>query len=324
MSEENITTTNTDHLIDLGDKLRHAANEIDNIKNSFVKNTEELNKIKTLLDVEKLDEINGIIEKFEVQVIEAEKRKEEAFKGAKKYSEELEKEKERLIKLWDAYKNQEEELTKTEKKLQDLEERNLELNKSKKQIEDDYATRIQTLNKKINENEEIVTKFSEYKNKIDSLNKIQEQYEYETQNLKNVVKTKDSEIDTLKQQVEKYKDYEKYSDYKEKFDELTSQYEKEKERLTKLYNLYEETESECKILKQENKDWQSWFNSNKEIFDKLFSNTPPTSNSPEVKQKDQSFEENEDDNKKEKIANDTIDKTTAKSKNKKRKLILRK
>lgn len=324
MSEENITTTNTDHLIDLGDKLRHAANEIDNIKNSFVKNTEELNKIKTLLDVEKLDEINGIIEKFEVQVIEAEKRKEEAFKGAKKYSEELEKEKERLIKLWDAYKNQEEELTKTEKKLQDLEERNLELNKSKKQIEDDYATRIQTLNKKINENEEIVTKFSEYKNKIDSLNKIQEQYEYETQNLKNVVKTKDSEIDTLKQQVEKYKDYEKYSDYKEKFDELTSQYEKEKERLTKLYNLYEETESECKILKQENKDWQSWFNSNKEIFDKLFSNTPPTSNSPEVKQKDRSFEENEDDNKKEKIANDTIDKTTAKSKNKKRKLILRK
>ena len=31
MSEENITTTNTDHLIDLGEKLRHAANEIDNI-----------------------------------------------------------------------------------------------------------------------------------------------------------------------------------------------------------------------------------------------------------------------------------------------------
>ena len=44
MSEENITTTNTDHLIDLGEKLRHAANEIDNIKNSFVKNTEDLNK----------------------------------------------------------------------------------------------------------------------------------------------------------------------------------------------------------------------------------------------------------------------------------------
>jgi chromosome segregation ATPase len=324
MSEENITTTNTDHLIDLGDKLRHAANEIDNIKNSFVKNTEELNRIKTLLDVEKLDEINGIIEKFEVQVIEAEKRKEEAFKGAKKYSEELEKEKERLIKLWDAYKNQEEELTKTESKLQDLEEQNLEINKSKKQLEEDYSTRIQTLNKKINENEEIVTKFNEYKNKIDDFNKKQEQYEYENQNLKNIVKTKESEIDTLKQDIEKYKDYEKYSDYKEKFDELTIQYEKEKERLTKLYNLYEETESECKTLKQENKDWQSWFNSNKEIFDKLFSKTPPISNSPETKQNDQSLEENEGFDKKEESSNETDDKTTKKAKNKKRKLTLRK
>jgi chromosome segregation ATPase len=323
MSEENITTTNTDHLIDLGDKLRHAANEIDNIKNSFVKNTEDLNKIKTLLDVEKLDEINGIIEKFEVQVIEAEKRKEEAFKGAKKYSEELEKEKERLIKLWDAYKNQEEELTKTEKKIQDLEEQNLELNKSNKQIEEDYSTRIQTLNKKIDENEEIVTKFNEYKNKIDEFNKIQEQLEYDNKNLNNVVKTKENEINTLNQEIVKYKEYEKYSEYKDKFDELTLQYEKEKERLTKLYNLYEETESECKILKQENKDWQSWFNSNKEIFDKLFSSTPPISNSKEVKESNMPQDKNGDKSKEVNSSDENVNKTT-KKKNKKRKLILKK
>ncbi|MFE3845808.1 hypothetical protein ACFL1L_02980 [Thermoplasmatota archaeon] len=323
MSEENITTTNTDHLIDLGDKLRHAANEIDNIKSSFVKNTEDLNKIKTLLDVEKLDEINGIIERFEGQVIEAEKRKDEAFKGAKKYSEELEKEKERLIKLWDAYKNQEEELTKTEKKIQDIEEQNFELNQSKKQLEGDYTTRIETLNKKINENEEKIVQFDEYKNKIEEYNKSHEQFEYENQNLKNTVKTKESAIESLQEQVNKYKEYEKFLEYKNKFDELTIQYEKEKERLTKLYNLYEETESECKNLKEENKGWQNWFDSNKEIFNKLFSTTPPVSNSSEIKQNNKTVVKNDINNNKEETTNISENKST-KTKNKKRKLILRK
>lgn len=320
MSEENITTTNTDHLIDLGDKLRHAANEIDNIKSSFVKNTEDLNKIKTLLDVEKLDEINGIIEKFEGQIIEAEKRKEEAFRGAKKYSEELEKEKERLIKLWDAYKNQEEELTKSEKKVQDFEEQILEISTSKNQIEEDYKTRMETLNKKIQENEEKIIQFDNYKNKIEEYNKIQDKFEYENQNLKDTIKTKDGTIESLQEQINKYKEYEKYSEYKDKFDELTLQYDKEKERLTKLYNLYEETESECKNLKEENKGWQDWFDSNKEIFNKLFSTTPPTSNST-VTSKDKKTPVKKEDMKEE--ANNNTDTKTTK-KNKKRKLILRK
>ena len=55
----------------------------------------------------------------------------------------------------------------------------------------------------------------------------------------------------------------------------TNQYEKEKDRLTKLYKLYEETESECNRLKVETKGWQKWFDSNREIFDKLFSTSPP-------------------------------------------------
>jgi len=323
MSEENVTTTNTDHLIDLGDKLRHAANEIDNIKSSFVKNTEDLNKIKTLLDVEKLDEINGIIERFEGQVIEAEKRKDEAFKGAKKYSEELEKEKERLIKLWDAYKNQEEELTKTEKKAQDLEEQNLEINSSKKQLEEDYTTRIETLDKKINENEEKIIQFDNYKKKIEEYNKMHEQLEYENQSLKTTVKTKESTIDSLQEQVIKYKEYEKFSEYKDKYDELTIQYEKEKERLTKLYNLYEETESDCKHLKEENKGWHNWFDSNKEIFNKLFSTTQPITTSSETKENNKNIAKNEDNIKKEETANNSENKST-KTKNKKRKLILRK
>ena len=49
------------------------------------------------------------------------------------------------------------------------------------------------------------------------------------------------------------------------------EYEKEKDRLTKLFRLYEETESENKRLKERTKEWQDWFDSNEELFSKLFS-----------------------------------------------------
>ena len=77
----------------------------------------------------------------------------EAADGAKKYSEELEKEKERLIKLWDAYKNQEEELSATEKKISEYEDRVRNAEVSKKQLEDDLTARIDTLTKRLEENE---------------------------------------------------------------------------------------------------------------------------------------------------------------------------
>ena len=40
--------------------------------------------------------------------------------------------------------------------------------------------------------------------------------------------------------------------------------------MTKLFKLYEETESENNNLKKELNEWQEWFSSNEEIFNKLF------------------------------------------------------
>ena len=64
-----------------------------------------------------------MIQNFEDRLSNAERLRDEAAEGARKYSEELEKEKERLVKLWDAYKNQEEELSSQEKKALELEEK---------------------------------------------------------------------------------------------------------------------------------------------------------------------------------------------------------
>ena len=101
---------------------------------------------------------------------------------------------------------------------------------------------------------------------------------------------------------------------------------KEKERLTKLFNLYEETEAECKNLKVENKGWQDWFNANKEIFNKIFSNSPPISKASEQEKQVKKVQTNSNNKKEEKINEKETEKEnkTSKTKNKKRKLILRK
>ena len=274
MTEENKMIKDIGHVDSLKDKLRMVTTEIDSIKNSFAKGAEDLARIQNMLDLGNLEEITTMIERYEGQVAEAERQRMEATEGARKYSDELEKEKERLIKLWDAYKNQEEELSSTEKKINEYEEQARMAESSKEQLEDDLTARVNLLTQKLEENDEKIQKFEEYERKVQDFDNVRNNLEGEIHSLKETVDNKDTTINNMQQQIDELKEYEKHSEYKEKYDELTTEYEKEKERLTKLYQLYEETDTECKRLKGENHNWQQWFNSNKEIFDKLFSAAP--------------------------------------------------
>lgn len=280
MTEESLGVGDARQVGSLKERLQQVADEIDTIKNSFSKSTEELSRVQSMLDVKSLEEISGIIENFESRISEAERSKEEATAGARRYSEELEKEKERLIKLWDAYKNQEQELSNNEKKLAEFEERAKEAEASKKMIEDDLTARIETLNQKLKENEEKANKFDEYKQRYEEFDGIRNRLEEEIRSLKDEVNNRDETINSLQNQINKLKENEKYIEYKGKFEEVSEHYEKEKERLTKLYHLYEESETECNKLKEETKTWQDWFNSNRDIFDRLFSTGPPVATTP--------------------------------------------
>lgn len=275
MDEKDKMVEDIENIDSLKEKLLAVSNEIDAIKNSFSKSAEDLSRIQSMLGVGNLDEISNILGKFESKVAEAEKQRMEAAEGAKRYSEELEKEKERLIKLWDAYKSQEEELSATEKRINEYEERARMAEASKKQLEDDTTARINTLSQKLEEYEGKVTQADKYKQKCDEFDSVRDQMERELRDIKNENASKENMINDLNGQLSKYKDLEDYVEYKTKYEEINAEYEKEKERLTKLYHLYEETDSECKRLKSENKNWQKWYNSNKEIFNKLFASAPP-------------------------------------------------
>jgi hypothetical protein len=81
---------------------------------------------------------------------------------------------------------------------------------------------------------------------------------------------KDDVIIGLEKQVEELRGLEQFVGFKTKFEESSAELEKEKERLTKLFRLYEATESENKQLKEDLRGWQSWFDSNESLFAKLF------------------------------------------------------
>ena len=275
MSEEEVNTSGKTDMTTFEHTLRQVATEIDSLKSSFSKGTEDLSRIRNMLDVDAFKEISVAIQKFEGQINEIEKQREDAYEGAKKYSEELEKEKERLVKLWDAYKKQEAELSNIENKIQVYEEQVKTIEEEKQRIETDYSERVNTLTQKCENQEVELQKFADYEQQITSYQTTQEQLEQENQNCHEQIQQQNDTIQQLQQDCTKYKEYEKFVEFEEKYNEVSKAYEKEKERLTKLYHLYEETEGECKKLTQENEQWSNWFNENREIFSKLFSNAPP-------------------------------------------------
>ena len=253
------------------ERLQRASSEIDSIKDSFSKSMDDLGKIQSMLSLDGVNKLNTMISEFEDRLTEAERSKAEATEGARKFSEELEKEKERLIKLWDAYKNQEEALSAQEKRVLEFEEKWKEAEEAKRQIEEDLTTRIATLSQKLEEKEKDATQTEEFKQKIMEFDQIRNELEETNHVLKDEMNAKDETIKTLEAQIDELKKLEHDAEFKAKFEEVSDEYEKEKERLTKLFRLYEETEAENKKLKIEVKGWQDWFNSNEEIFSKLFS-----------------------------------------------------
>jgi len=113
--------------------------------------------------------------------------------------------------------------------------------------------------------------------------------EKEIQSLKKEIDTKNETIDLTQKMIEKLKEYGSYAEYKEKYNEISRQYEIEKERLLKLHHIFKERDDECAKLKEEINGWQNWFNSKKDIFDRLFSAAPPVNLNRTEKERDVSI-----------------------------------
>lgn len=271
MTEENIGDVRTRGSRDsFMERLQQASNELDSIKSSFSKGMEDLAKIQTMLDLDGLTKMDTMIRTFEERLSESEQRREEAVDGARRYSQELEKEKDRLVKLWDAYKNQEESLATQEKQVAELEEKLRDAEQSKMAFERDATARIRTLTQKLEEKEQDTRQIEDLHAQMMKSESIRSQLEGNVEKMRSEFAAKDDLVRTLEKQVEELRGLERFAEFKTRFEEVSVEYEKEKERLTKLFRLYEETEAENKTLKEDMREWQSWFDANEELFTKLF------------------------------------------------------
>ncbi len=271
MEENDIETRMKENKVSFMDRLSQAANEIDSIKSSFSKNMDDLARIQGILGQEGVDNISTMIQNFEDKLSESERRREEAAEGAQRYGEELEKEKERLVKLWDAYKNQEEELANQEKKATELEDKFREVEESRRQFEEDANTRIATLIQKSEGRDQDTQQLEELRQKTMDFESIKNQMDGEVNSLKIDIGAQEETINLLNAKIDELKKLEEDAEFKTKFEEVSVEFEKEKDRLTKLFSLYEETEAENRTLKEEVKEWKNWFDSNEAVFTNLFS-----------------------------------------------------
>jgi chromosome segregation ATPase len=251
------------------ERLQEASTELGSVKSSFSKGMEDLSKIQSMLNLDGLNKMDSMIRSFEDRLSESERRREEAVEGARRYSVELEKEKERLVKLWDAYKNQEESLSAQERRVAELDERLRDTEQVRMQFERDATARIQTLTQRLEEREQAVQQLDDMREQVTRFDTIRTQLETNMDQIRGDLTVKDDIIKTLEKQIEQLRGFEQFADFKTKFEEVSTEYEKEKERLTKLFRLYEETESENKMMKEELQGWQNWFDSNEGLFTKL-------------------------------------------------------
>jgi chromosome segregation ATPase len=271
IEENNVKSEMKGHKTNYMDRLQQASHELDSIKSSFSKGMEDLSRIQGVLNKEGVNNITQMISDYENKIMVSERKKEEALQGAHQYSQELEKEKERLVKLWDAYKNQEEELANKEKKVAEFEERIREVEQSRQKFQEDADLRISTLTQKLEDKEMEISQMVEFKQKATDLEKVTNQLHGEVQTLKQNGQEKEDTIQCLNQRIDELKKLEETAGFKAKFEDLSVEFEKEKERLTKLFRLYEETESENKKLKEEVAEWKRWADKNEEVLSNLFS-----------------------------------------------------
>jgi chromosome segregation ATPase len=253
------------------ERLEQASGEIDTIKTSFTRGMEDLSRIQSMLSVDGITRMSTMIQGFEEQLSEAERRRDEASEGARRFSQELDKEKERLVKLWDAYKSQEDTLAASERHIAELESQLHDVTQKSTAFERDANTRLQTLTRKLEEHEQAAMQVEDLRQQAFKFDTIRHQLEENVENQRRELIGKDDVIRGLERQVSELKELEQFAGFKAKFEDTSAELEKEKERLTKLFRLYEETETENKELKNEVLKWQDWFAANEDIFTRLTS-----------------------------------------------------
>ncbi len=255
------------------DNFKEILSEIDSIAQGSYKEKEIFEKVKSLIDVNRMERLFQMLDSMEKKTRDADERSISAFSDMEKYRKELEMEQIRLEKLWDAYKKQEDDISKEKKEAEEWKKKLSE----QENVTADLEKKVKTL-KELEEDrkkvENLESELREYKSEkgrlqteLDREKTTKARLEKEVEDLSKYLPYK-KEAEILRKKVENLEPLKDYVGYKKKYDEIEGLYKKEQERLAKLYKVYEDLNKELKEANEKLEGWEKWFRSNSEYVEK--------------------------------------------------------
>ncbi len=243
--------------------------EIESLMEGSSREVEELKRLREMVDIGYLDRIASAIDSMEKEMNSAKEESISMARKADEYRGELEKERERLEKLWDAYKKQEEELLGEGKKIEELEEKIGDYEEGKEELEremEDFR-KIKLDRGRLEELERNAIKWEEeldqMRDELEERKRERTKLEKEIEKLREYVPYKDR-AGELERKVKELEPLRELAGYKEKYEEMEKKYGEERERLAKLYRIYEDINTKFKEARKKIMGWESWFERNRE------------------------------------------------------------
>jgi chromosome segregation ATPase len=171
--------------------------------------------------------------------------------GSAQLRADLEQEQERLRKLWDAYKSQEDELNRIRRDYPLMEEKLFERERTIESLRREIS-RLEPLARQKKEFDEAITLSRRMRSELDIANN-------ELRRAKDRADQLQAEAAALREDAAS----------KGRVSELEAALEEERERLAKLYKVYEDQEAEKKDMENAVAEWENWFAKYGTLMDRL-------------------------------------------------------
>lgn len=238
-----VTRTSVEGADHIKRNLSNVAEEIARVRDQARGEVDALEKIRGMLDTGYLNDLLATIEQLEVRIEELEDGTGANQSTLNKLERELADEQHRLQKLWDAYKAQEDELERVKRDYPLMEEKLFERERT-----------IEGLRREVSRLEPLAKSKAE----ADRLSKQNQKLESELSVVERRLQKAQDTAASLQKEVDDLRSLQKDL---HRLRGLESDLEEERERLAKLYSVYEDVDAEKRGLEGTLADWEAWYES---------------------------------------------------------------
>lgn len=243
------TISQSPHVEELKGTLRRIDEALVDAREEARREVERIESIRGLIDAESLAGLLSSITEMEDELVTLVNDRDAKAEDVQALAGELEAEKERLTKLWDAYKVQEEELRRMQRDEPLLKERLADRDRMISELEDE-------VNK--------LRSYEDYKERYQGLQRDHERLRASYKQMEDDMHKRNDEIVAMEAKMEKLQASEEDT---RKLKDLEKKLAEEKERLAKLYKVYEDAESSLKTAEAEAARWREWYDRHRQAFE---------------------------------------------------------